>query len=176
MPGMSSPHLLRPYTAAQLSLVSGDHRVVVFAVQSGRFAGPSVLVHLPTARSRIDWLAPEVETVVFTDEPLPEPMTVSRIDDMLAVFAELEADALVQWLPATEALKLSADGVIRRGVDRSTVVAVRCPEVIDRRALERALELAEDDGWVSPTAAVARAGGKVSLFEAAMIPDWLNNR
>lgn len=173
---MSSPHLIRPYTAAQLSLVSGDHRVSVFAVQSGRFAGPSVLVHLPTARSRVDWLAPEVDTVVITDEPLPEPATVSRIDDMLAVFAELEADVLAQWLPATEALKLSSDGTIVQGVDRSTVVAVRCPEVIDRHALARGLEAAGDEGWVSPTAAVARVGGKVALFEPTMVPDWLNER
>src|SRR5690606_32797860 len=72
---MASPHLLRPYTAAQLSLVSGDERVAVFAVLSGRHAGPSVLVHVPTARSRLDWLASQVEVVVFVDEPIPEPAT-----------------------------------------------------------------------------------------------------
>lgn len=171
---MSSPHLLRPYNAAQLSLVSGDDRVAVFGVMGGRFAGPSVLVHLPTARARLDQLAPHVETVVFTDEPLPEPATVSRIDDMLAVYPELGVDALTQWLPATEALKLASDGVVASAVDRSTVAAVRCPEVIDRGILTRALAEQWDDNWVSPTAAVARIGGRVAYFEPSMIPDWLH--
>lgn len=170
---MASPHLLRPYTAAQLSLVSGDERVAVFAVLSGRHAGPSVLVHVPTARSRLDWLASQVEVVVFVDEPIPEPATVSRIDDMLTVFPELGVDALTQWLPATEALKLTQDGIIRRGVDRSGVAAVRCPEVIRRPALARALDAAGDENWLNPTAAVAATGGSVAFFEPSMLPDWL---
>lgn len=172
---MASPHLLRPYNAAQLSLVSGDHRVAVFGVMGGRFAGPSVLVHVPTAGARLDQLGPEVEVVVFTDEPLPEPATVSRIDDMLAVFPDMEVDALAQWLPATEALKLASGGMIERGVDRSTVVAVRCPEVIDRRMLARALQALERENWVSPTASVARIGGTVAFFEPTMVPDWLHS-
>lgn len=171
---MSSPHLLRPFSAAQLSLVSADHRVAVFGVMGGRFAGPSVLVHLPTARARLDQLASDVEVVVFTDEPLPEPVTVSRIDDMLAVFPDLGVDALTQWLPATEALKLASGGVIESTVNRSTVVAVRCPEVIDRAALTRALEEVDGEQWVNPTAAVARIGGRVAFFEPDMVPDWLH--
>lgn len=170
---MSSPHLLRPFNAAQLSLVSGDQGVAVFGVMGGRFAGPSVLVHLPTARARLDQLSPDVDTIVFIDEPLPEPATVGRIDDMLAVFSDLGVEALSQWLPATEALKLGREGVVERGVDRSTVVAVRCPEVIDRQALARALAEENTDNWVSPTAAVARSGGRVALFEPSMVPDWL---
>lgn len=172
---MSSPHLLRPYSAAQLSLVAGDNRVAVFGVMGGKFAGPSVLVHLPTARARLDQLAADVETVVFTDEPLPEPATVSRIDDMLAVFPDLGVDALTQWLPATEALKLASDGRVEEGVDRSTVAAVRCPEVIDRHILTRALSEETEDSWVSPTAAVARVGGRIAFFEPNMVPDWLRH-
>lgn len=172
---MASPHLLRPYTAAQLSLVSGDHRVAVFGVSGGRFAGPSVLVHVPTAQARLDWLAPDVETVVFSDESLPDPATISRIDDMLAVFPDLEAVALTQWLPATEALKVERGGVIERGVDRSAVAAVRCPEVIARLTLARALASCGESVWVNPTAAVAAIGGDVAFFEPNMVPDWLRS-
>jgi hypothetical protein len=170
---MASPHLLRPYTAAQLSLVSGDERVAVFAVLSSRFAGPSVLVHVPTARSRLDWLANQVEVVVFVDEPIPEPATVSRIDDMLTVFPDLDVDALTQWLPATEALKSTRDGIIQRGIDRSGVAAVRCPEVVRRSTLARGLDAAGDETWLNPTAAVASVGGSVAFFEPSMLPDWL---
>lgn len=170
---MSSPHLLRPYTASQLGLVAGDESIVVLGATSGRFAGPSVLVHLPTARSRLDSLARNAEVVVFTDEPHPDPATVSVIDDMLAVFPETGADALTRWVPATEALKVDENGRIARGVDRSTVIAVRCPEVISRKALSRALDGAGSGQWISPTAEVARSGGRVRLFEPGMVPEWL---
>lgn len=173
---MASPHLLRPYTAAQLSLVSGADRTAVFSVLSGRFAGPSVLVHVPTAQARLNQLPRPVEVVVFIDEPLPEPPTVSRIDDMLTVFPDLGVDALTQWLPATEALKLTRGGVIERGIDRSTVASVRCPEVIRREALSEALDLAGDQTWLNPTAGVAAAGGTVAFFEPSMLPDWLRIR
>lgn len=173
---MASPHLLRPYTAAQLSLVNGGDSVAVFSVLSGRFAGPSCLVHVPTARARLDWLPERVEVVVFTDEAIPDPATVSRIDDMLAVFAELDSDSLTQWLPATEALKLTDEGVIRRAVDRDGVGAVRCPEVIRRSTLSRALDAAGDETWVNPTAVVAATGGSVVFYEASMLPDWLAHR
>jgi hypothetical protein len=159
---MASPHLLRPYTAAQLSLVSGADRTAVFSVLSGRFAGPSVLVHVPTAQARLNQLPRPVEVVVFIDEPLPEPPTVSRIDDMLTVFPDLGVDALTQWLPATEALK--------------TVASVRCPEVIRREALSGALDMAGDRTWLNPTAGVAAAGGTVAFFEPSMLPDWLRIR
>lgn len=172
---MSTPHLLRPYTANQLSLVHGDERVVVFGVAGGRYAGPSVMVHLPTLRSRIDWLAPAVETVVFSDEILPEPSTVSRIDDMLAVYPTLEVEALAQSLPATEALKQISNGIVARGVDRSAIAAVRSPEVTDRATLERGLAAADSEGWASPTALASRAGGRVAFFEPSMVPEWLQS-
>lgn len=173
---MASPHLLRPYTAAQLSLISGDHRVIVFGVSGDRHAGPTTLVHLPTARSRVEWLHPDVEVVVFTDEPMPDPAAVSRIDDMLSVFPDLEVDSLAQSLPATEALKLAEGDRLVGGVDRSQVAAVRCPEVIARTSLARALEAATERAWISPTAEVARIGGRVAFFEPAMLPDWMRAR
>jgi hypothetical protein len=166
---LSGPHLLRAYTAAQLGLVAGDERVTVLGATTGRFAGPSVLVHLPTARSCLAGLLREVETVVVTDEPHPDPATLSIIDDMLAEFPDTGAAALTRWVPATEALKLERDGIIRVGVDRSTVVAVRCPEVIDRDALTRALDTAGAGVWINPTAEVARIGGRVRLFDRGMI-------
>ncbi len=165
MATVSSPHLLRPYTATQLGLVAGEEEVAVLCATSGRFAGPSVLVHLPTARTRLDWLSSGVEVVVFLDEPHPDPATTSTIDDMLAAFAETDAAALTRWSPVTEALKVEKDRMILRGIDRGSVVAVRCPEVIARDALTVAMETAGAEQWVNPTAEVSRSGGKVRLFE-----------
>src|SRR5690606_41466016 len=65
---MVSPHLLRPYSSRQLSLLSGDGQVMVFAVLGGRYAGPTVLVHHPTLLHRMDTLPRHIRTVVFIDE------------------------------------------------------------------------------------------------------------
>lgn len=166
---MSSPHLILPFTPAQLGLVAGDETTTVLAVTSGRFAGPTVLVHLPTALARLDWLSPEVEVIVFIDEPQPDPPTIGTVDDMLSVFPHIDTEALIHWVPSTEALKLESDGVIASGVDRSLVVSVRCPEVLSRQALEGALRSAGSETWVNPTNEVARAGGRVRLFEPGIL-------
>ncbi|HEX7099289.1 MAG TPA: hypothetical protein VF377_08600 [Acidimicrobiia bacterium] len=157
---MVSPHLLRPYTSRQLSLISGDGQVMVFAVLGGRFAGPTVLVHHPTLLHRMDTLPRHIRTVVFIDEPIPDAATVALVDDMVDVFEQLEVDALAQHVPASEAVKRVHGRLIQEGVDRSKLAAVRSPEVIRREALERALPTTSQQ-WVSPTYLVAASGGSV---------------
>lgn len=158
---MSSPHLLRPFPARQLGLVEGDDRVLVFGVLGGRYSGPTPLAHLPTLRRRCAELNAQVEILVFVDEPQPDAATVARIDDMLAEFED--GDALVCYQPATEAMKVIESGKVVRGVDRSSLLAVRSPEVVRRRALERAMEGATDT-WVNPTGLIADSGGDIRLF------------
>lgn len=172
-PAMSSPHLIRPYSAAQLGLVSGDETVVVFTVLGDRFSGPSVLVHVPTVRSRLEWLDSVVSTVVFVDEPVPDGATLSGIDDMLTVYADLDCDALARVVTSTEALKRVEHGHIVGAVDRSTVVAATCPEIVDRRRLESALS--GDEVWANPTAELARSGGIVRFYEPSMRPIWMRD-
>lgn len=157
---MVSPHLLRPFTSRQLSLVAGDGQVMVFAVLGGRFAGPTVLVHHPTLLHRMDTLPRHIRTVVFIDEPIPDAATVALVDDMIDLFEELDVDALAQHVPASEAVKRVHGRRILEGVDRSALAAVRAPEVIRRSALEQALH-ATANQWVSPTYLVAAGGGTV---------------
>lgn len=165
---MTSPHLLRPFSSRQLSLVEGEGRVVAFGVLGGRYSGPSVEVHAPTLLRRVTELPRSIATVVFFDEPVPDGATVGTIDDMLAVYAETDdIEVLIQYVPATEAVKRVDAGVVEEGIDRSSLVAVRCPEVIDRRALEASLPGIEDRIWVNPTALVATAGGRVALYGGA---------
>ena len=168
---MTSPHLLRPFSSRQLSLVEGEGRVVAFGVLGGRYAGPSVEVHAPTLIRRVTELPRSIATVVFFDEPVPDGATVATIDDMLAVFVESSGvEALIQYVAATEAVKRVDSGVVEEGIDRSALVAVRCPEVIDRRSLEEALPVIGDRIWVNPTAMVATAGGRVALYGGAVTP------
>ncbi|MFO7293578.1 MAG: hypothetical protein FWJ92_12045 [Actinomycetes bacterium] len=157
---MVSPHLLRPYSSRQLSLLSGDGQVMVFAVLGGRYAGPTVLVHHPTLLHRMDTLPRHIRTVVFIDEPIPDAATVALVDDMVELFEQLDVDALAQHVPASEAVKRVRGSRILEGVDRSTLAAVRSPEVIRREALERAVYSTAEQ-WVSPTHLVALSGGSV---------------
>lgn len=165
---MSSPHLLRPFPGRQLGLVEGDDAVVVFGVLGGRYAGPSMLAHLPTLVRRMSEVASDIKVVVFVDEPIPLPATVARIDDMLGVFED--AEAMVCFRRPTEALKEVAGGTVVRGVDRSQLAAVVSPEVILRSSLQEALEQERPELWVNPTSLVAAIGGRIKLYsEAALL-------
>ena len=167
---MVSPHLLRPFSSRQLSLVSGDGKVLVFAVLGGKFAGSSVQVHVPTLARRVEQMPHHIDTVVFIDEPVPDGAVVATIEEMLIEFEGSPADVLAHYVPATEAVKhVEADTVVE-GIDRSSLVAVRSPEVIRRPALETAVDGVGDVAWVNPTALVASAGAKVSLFGSARTP------
>jgi hypothetical protein len=172
-PAMASPHLIRQYNATQLSLVAHDRTVAVLAVAGERYAGSAVLVHLPTLRSRLDWLPAEVDTVVVVDELLPDAATVGRVDDMLTVFSDAGADLLSQWVPATEALKLEQGGLVGHAVDRTDVVSLKPPLVVRRLRLGEAIRTAPDVTWVDPAAEVARVGGTIVLYEPSMLPSWL---
>lgn len=161
---MASPHLLRPFTSRQLSLVEGDGRVMAFGVLGGRYAGSTVQVHAPTLAMRVTQLPASIRTVVFFDDPVPDGATVATIDDMLAEFELLDTDVLVQHVGATEAVKRVEGGFVREGIDRSRLVALRCPEVMDRSILSRAVETIGDRTWVNPSALMAETGARLSLF------------
>lgn len=167
---MVSPHLLRPFGSRQLALVEGDGQVMAFGVLGGRYAGPSVEVHAPTLIKRVQELPRSIRTVVFFDEPVPDGATVSTIDDMLAVHAELGVDVLTQFVAATEAVKRVDGDVVAEGIDRSALVAIRCPEVIDRAVLDRAVAALTDQLWVNPTACVAAVGASVALYGGPLAP------
>jgi hypothetical protein len=59
---------------------------------------------------------------------------------------------------------------VAEGIDRSALVAIRCPEVIDRLALDRAVRALTDELWVNPTARVAEVGGAVALYGGPLVP------
>lgn len=165
--------MLRPFNARQLSLVSGEGRVMVFAALGGRYAGPSTEVHGPTLARRVDELPRHIDTVVFIDAPVPDGALVGLIDDMVTEFGEIDTDALVRPVPATEAVKRVSGRKVVEGIDRSRLIAVRAPEVLRRTALERAVERLDDRLWVNPTGLVAATGGRISLFDQHRVPGSL---
>ena len=157
--------MLRPFSARQLHLVAGDGKVEAFAVLGDRRRGTAVDVHVPTLRRRMRDLSPDIDTVVFFDEPFPDGALVGLIDDMVEAFDRTDSDVLACAVPATEAVKWVEGGVVVRAIDRSALVSVRCPEVVRRPKLEAALDHVGSAVWANPTELVVSAGGSLTLFE-----------
>ncbi len=147
--------------------MAGDGRVVALAILGGRYVGPSVQVHLPTLARRVETLPRSIDTVVLFDEPVPDGAMVTLIDDMLAAYEDLDVDGLVQFVPVTEAVKRVESSVVAEGIDRSSLVAIRCPEVFDRTRLESAVKSHPGRLWVNPTELIALDGGRVALYDPA---------
>jgi hypothetical protein len=143
---------------------------MAFGVLGGRYVGPSVQVHAPTLIKRVRDLPRSIRTVVFFDEPVPDAATVSTIDDMLAEYEELEVDVLAPYVAATEAVKRVQGEVVAEGIDRSSLVSIRCPEIIDRSTLDQAVTRLADELWVNPTALVATHGGRIELYGHPLVP------
>lgn len=143
---------------------------MAFGVLGGRYVGPSIQVHAPTLIKRVRDLPRSIKTVVFFDEPVPDAAMVSTIDDMLAEFEEFSALVLVPYVAATEAVKRVEAAVVAEGIDRSSLVSIRCPEIIDRAVLDAAVETLTDELWVNPTALVASQGTKIDLYGHPLVP------
>ena len=173
---MVSPHLLRPFSSRQLSLVAGDGRVLVFAVLGGRYAGSSLQVHVPTLAHRVEALPRHVDTVVFIDEPVPDGAMVAVIDDMVGEFVESDVDVLARYVPASEAVKRIDGDVVAEGIERSRLVTVRAPEVVRRSVVDGLVEAAGDAMWVNPTAVIATSGGRVGLHGMPLYPRRMSRR
>lgn len=157
--------MIRPFSARQLHLVAGDGQVEAFAVLGDHSRGPSIDVHVPTLRRRMRDLGRHIRTVVFFDEPIPDGALVGLIDDMVDEFCESPVDVLAMGLPATEAVKWVEDDFIVSDIDRSRLVTVRCPEVIDRSILDAALDRLGDEMWINPTEMVVAAGGALRIYD-----------
>lgn len=157
--------MIRPFSARQLHLVAGDGQVEAFAVLGDHRRGPSLQVHVPTLRRRMRDLAGHIRILVFFDDPIPDGALVALIDDMVEAFTESTDEVLAIGSPFTEAVKWVDDGFVVGEVDRSRLVTVQCPEVVDRDALEAALSTLGDEVWVSPTSLVVSAGGSLGIFD-----------
>jgi hypothetical protein len=122
---------------------------------------------------RLSQLGDEVDLVVFVEES-PDAGVVAVIDDMLAAIGS--EDGLVQYEMVTEAIKLTRGQLLSHGIDRSTLVSFRPPEVIRAVALLAAVADPPPGLWVNPAGLVAANGGRIETyppmpFLAAPAPD-----
>jgi 2-C-methyl-D-erythritol 4-phosphate cytidylyltransferase len=79
------------------------------------------------------------------------------------------AVALYTPLPVRDSLVLLKDGVLKQSLPRADVVSVQTPHAYRRSALQRAYNLADQNGWneESTIALMARARHKVRLLEGS---------
>ena len=100
--------------------------------------------------------------------PLLTPALAARV--LSALDADPEADAAIAAVPVTDTVKVAgADGVVQETLDRRRLWAIQTPQVFRRAALERALDVSEqelaaatDDAWL-----VERQGGRVLVVDSA---------
>ena len=141
---------------------------MVLAALGGRYLGPSLQVHAPTLLSRVSSTVSRTDIVVFIDDPLPDHATISVVEAMLDELGD-EA-ALVRSVPATEAVKrLSSEGVVAEGIERSSLFSPRPPEIIRTPYLIEAVEYLGDEAWVCPSALIARLGARVRVFDEGLL-------
>lgn len=152
----------------------------MFGVLGGRRLGPTILVHSPTLLLRLDQLADDVELVAFVEDSPPDAATIATIDDMVATISA-EDDGLVRFQMAAEAIKLTGEEfpggtaagpalLITGGIDRSTLVSFRPPELLRAFALVAAVARPPSDLWVNPAGLVVANGGRIDLYPRTPFP------
>jgi hypothetical protein len=118
-----------------------------------------------------------------------DPATVATIDEMLATMGS--EDGLVQFHVAAEAIKLTREHessgrapgpppkegrapgpevVVSHGIDRSTLVSFRPPEVLRMSALVAAVTKPPSELWVNPAGLVAANGGRIETYPRTPSP------
>jgi 2-C-methyl-D-erythritol 4-phosphate cytidylyltransferase len=144
---------------AGLPELSGER---VIGVEGGATRSESVRCALEIAQ--------EGDPVLVHDaaRPLLTPAIVRQV--IVALAADVDADAAIAAAPVTDTIKRVADhGGVLETLDRSSLWAVQTPQVFRREALERALAQpaevlgeATDDAWL-----IERAGGRVVVAPVA---------
>lgn len=179
--GVSTPGMLEtvsPSDRAFSGFEFGDH-VAVFTVTGSRDGAGSdtgYCVHTEVLAARLAALPDEVRVVVFADPvgadthvadstQSDREAPVATVEAMLSQLSNSDADAVVSYVMATEAVKLVDGDVVVSGIDRSRLVAARRPQVMDRGVLQRAVETDCGEPVCTPSDVVVRSGASVALFE-----------
>jgi len=163
------------WSVAALRAVPSVHRIVVAlpadelgAAPEGTFAVAGGAQRSQSVRAALRACG-EGDPVIVHDAA--RPLSTARLfAQALEELERHEADAVIAAVPVSDTIKeVSDDGrTVMRTLDRSRLWAVQTPQVFRRRALERALDVADeqlaratDDAWL-----VERMGGVVRIVGA----------
>ncbi len=163
------------WSVAALRAVPSVHRIVVAlpaeelaAAPEGTFAVAGGAQRSQSVRAALGACG-EGDPVIVHDAA--RPLTSAQLfAQALEELERHEADAVIAAVPVSDTIKeVSDDGrTVARTLDRSRLWAVQTPQVFRRRALERALDVSDeqlaratDDAWL-----VERMGGVVRIVGA----------
>ena len=154
-----------------LSAVDEIERIVV-ALPPGVDAPPGT-IGVPGGAARSQSVraalreAGDFDVVLVHDAARPM-VTPELIRDCLATLAAHDCDAAIAATPVTDTIKESRGEEVVRTLDRSCLWAVQTPQVFTRRALERALDCADEDlaAATDDASLVESGGGTVRLVPA----------
>ncbi len=92
--------------------------------------------------------------------PLVSPADIDRV-----VFAAGAGNAAILAIPASDAIKKTADGVIRATVDRDNLYYAQTPQVFELSVIRRAHELHGGQSFADDAALVEDQGVRVRVIE-----------
>ena len=124
----------------------------------GRSGGLAISVR--AVKEALGRLPPTVRAVAITGNGEAPPG-----EDFDAMVADLDKgwDGVVSGRPVSEAVKLVEGGWVAGSLDRSGLVSIVPPILINREVLDGVLADLSEDGWIDPVEAVIAAGGKVGI-------------
>ncbi len=105
-------------------------------------------------------LSSTVRTVAIVGSEEPPP---GNEFDAMAADLERSWDAVVSGRPVSEAVKVVKAGWVAGSLDRSGLISVVPPILIDREVLGGVLSDLSGDHWIDPIEAVIASGGKVGI-------------
>ena len=151
--------------------VSAVQQIVVALPASALDAAPPGTVavaggEVRSASVRNALRASDGDPVIVHDAARPLA-PVALFEAALAELEGSEADAVIAAVPASDTIKEVRDRTVTRTLDRRALWTVQTPQVFRRAALERALDVSDeelaaatDDAWL-----VEQAGGTVRVVE-----------
>ena len=122
--------------------------------------GGCLLVSTREVKEALGSLPATVRTIAITGTGEP----LSR-DDLGAMAVDLEKgwDAVACGRPVTEAVKVVEAGWVTGSLDRSGLISVSSPILIDREVLGSVLSDLSEDAWIDPIEALVAGGRKVRI-------------
>jgi 2-C-methyl-D-erythritol 4-phosphate cytidylyltransferase len=140
----------------------------VIAVEGGSTRSESVRRALAAAGQTRAQRGADLVLVHDAARPLVTAALAASV--IAALVRDPDADAAIAAIPVTDTIKrVDATAAVRETLDRAELWAVQTPQVFRRAALERALDVADeelaratDDAWL-----VERAGGRVIVVRAS---------
>ena len=119
-----------------------------------------LVISIRAVKEALGRLPPTVRAVAITGNGEAPPG-----EDFDAMVADLDKgwDGVVSGRPVSEAVKLVEGGWVAGSLDRSGLVSIVPPILIDREVLAGVLSDLSEDEWIDPVEAVIAAGGKVGI-------------